>query len=154
MYKPHDRAPEQQLWQDAKRGQAGEYRISGRKCAQAREKRALTAKRYGTRANPVDKIPLVVAHFLIEMAAGKHQTKEETDHQTVYIQSVDQGVTKQKVQRTSEQVIDRPHDWRLFAETRRTRVQNAEGCDRGAKQYGRSADGSEGDIRRDEQSNR
>jgi hypothetical protein len=51
-------------------------------------------------------------------------------------------------------MIDRPHDWRALAETRRTRVQKAEGCDRGAKQYGRPADGSEGDIREDEQSDR
>ena len=50
--------------------------------------------------------------------------------------------------------MDRRHDWRALAETRRTRVQKAEGCDRGAKQYGRAADGSEGHIREDEESGR
>ena len=58
------------------------------------------------------------------------------------------------MQRASEHVNDRRPDWRALAETRRTRVQKAEGCDRGAKQYGRAADGGEGDIREDEESGR
>src|SRR5205809_318150 len=81
MHGPHQRAPEQQPWQDAKRGQNGDYRIGGRKRAQARQKRAPT-------------------------------------------------------------------------ETRRTRIQKAEDCDRGAEQYGWATDGSEGDSRQDQESNR
>jgi hypothetical protein len=58
------------------------------------------------------------------------------------------------VQRASEQVIDRRDDWRALAETPRTRVQNAEGRDRGTEQYGGAAEGSEGDIRENEESSR
>ena len=152
MQKPRDGTPEQQPWQDAQRGKAGRYRISGGKCAQAREKRAPTSEHYGTCVNPVEQITLVVTHFLVEMAARKHQTEKETHHETICVESVNQGVTKQEVQRTSKQVIDRSHDWRVLAETCRTRVQKAEGCDRGAKQYGQFANGSKGDIRADEES--
>jgi hypothetical protein len=56
------------------------------------------------------------------------------------------------VQRASEQVIDRRRDWGVLAETRRTRVKQAEGCDSGAEQYSSTANDSEGDIREDEKS--
>jgi len=85
MQRPQDSAPKQQPWQDAKRGQSREYRISGREREQAREKRSATAEHYGTGANPVEKITLVVAHFLVEMASGKNQTKEKTDHDTACV---------------------------------------------------------------------
>ncbi len=88
MQEPQDWAPQQQSRQDVERGQAGDHRVRGRKRAQARKKRALTAKHYGSCANPVEKITVVVTHFLIEMAARKHQTKEETDQQTVRVESV------------------------------------------------------------------
>jgi hypothetical protein len=58
------------------------------------------------------------------------------------------------MQGASEQVIERSCDWRPLAETRRTRIQKAEACDTGAKQDGRAADSSEGDIREDEESDR
>src|ERR1700720_406058 len=49
-------------------------------------------------------------------------------------------------------MIERCRDWRGLAETRRTRVQQAEGCDAGAQQYGSNANGGEGDIRQDKES--
>jgi hypothetical protein len=58
------------------------------------------------------------------------------------------------MQRTSEKVIDRRNDWRALPETRRTRVDKAQDCDRGAKQNGSDANGREGDIRDDDESGR
>ena len=89
MQRPQDNAPKQQPWQDAKRGQAGEHRISGREHGQAREKRSTAAEHYGASANPVEKITLVVTHLLVEMPAGKHQTKEQTDHETARVEGVE-----------------------------------------------------------------
>jgi hypothetical protein len=85
------------------------------------------------------------------MAGGKHQTKKETDHETAFVHPTGHRVTKQEVQDASEHVIERRYDRRALAETR---VQKAEGRDGSAKQYGRTADGSEGDIRNDEESDR
>jgi hypothetical protein len=56
------------------------------------------------------------------------------------------------VQSASEQVIGRRRDGHGLAETRRSRVQQAEGSYAGAQQYGSTANGSEGDIRQDEES--
>jgi hypothetical protein len=51
-------------------------------------------------------------------------------------------------------MIERRRDRHGLAEARRTRVQQAEGCDAGTQQHGSTANGSEGDIRQDEESDR
>jgi len=51
-------------------------------------------------------------------------------------------------------MIERRRDGHGLAEARRTRVQQAKSCDAGAQQYGSTANGSEGEIRQDEESDR
>jgi hypothetical protein len=51
--------------------------ISGSKGKQAGEKGATTTKHDRTSANSVETIVIVIAYLLVEMAAGKHKTKEQ-----------------------------------------------------------------------------
>ena len=70
-------------WKNAKRGQTCEQPIGHCKGQQACEKCSPAAEDDGIRSNPIEKIALVITHFLVEMASGKYQAKKEAEKKAI-----------------------------------------------------------------------